>query len=131
MKKNPLCNFAVVLAVAVGLALSIGTVASQAVEPNLKLNHKDVTNLIANAKTPADHAKIAQYYRQEGRKLERQSKEHEEMSAGYKSNPMYASSKFASSTVDHCAYFVKTKREGAEKMNELAAMHEEMAKDAK
>lgn len=52
------------------------------------------------------------------------------MAEAYKKNPMTNSSKFATGTVDHCEYFAQSFKEMATKMQELADMHEQMAKDA-
>jgi hypothetical protein len=40
------------------------------------------------------------------------------------------SSKFATGTVNHCEYFAQSFKEMATKMQELADMHEQMAKDS-
>jgi len=43
---------------------------------------------------------------------------------------MTSSSKFAMGTVNHCEYFEQSFKEMAAKMQELADMHEKMAKEA-
>jgi len=43
---------------------------------------------------------------------------------------MTSSSKFAMGTVNHCEYFSQSFKEMAAKMQELADMHDKMAKEA-
>ena len=104
----------------------------RAAQSKQTLSSKELKALIANAKEPADHERLAAYYKAQARRLLAQSKEHEEMAAAYKGwNPPNASkTQYATHGAVHCEYFAKTFREAAEKMNELAAMHEEMAKEA-
>lgn len=95
-----------------------------------KLGKQQLLSLIATAKTPAEHRRLAKYYEAQAKSYLAQAKEHEELSEAYKKNPMTSSSKFAAGTVDHCEYFAQSFKEDAAKMQELAEMHEQMAKDA-
>ena len=94
------------------------------------LTNKQVKALIAAAKTPEDHAALARYYDQKADTLLAESKDHEEMAAAYRKNPMNSGSKFITNTVGHCEYFAKSDREKAEKMKEMAAEHRAMAEAA-
>jgi hypothetical protein len=54
------------------------------------------------------------------------------MAAAYKKNQLTLSSKYAIyaiGTVNHCDYFAQSFKEIATKMQQLANMHEQMAKD--
>ena len=51
------------------------------------------------------------------------------MIAAYKANSSLSTEKNRSSTIGHCEYFVKTFKEMAIKSQELAKLHEQMAKD--
>ena len=95
-----------------------------------KLSKQQLLSLIASAKTPAEHRRVAEYYHATAQDYLAQAKEHAEMAEAYKKNPMTSSSKFATGTVDHCEYFAQSFKEMATKMQELADMHEQMAKDA-
>lgn len=95
-----------------------------------KLSKQQLLSLIASAKTPAEHRRVAEYYHATAQDYLAQAKEHEEMAEAYKKNPMTSSSKFATGTVNHCEYFAKSFKDMATKMQELADMHEQMAKDA-
>jgi hypothetical protein len=118
---------------AVALVLVISVVgfssAAQQQKPE-KLTKKQLLSLIATAKTPAEHQRIAEFYQEKAQEYLAQAKEHEEMAEAYKKSPMTNSSKFAAGTVNHCEYFAQSFKEMAAKMQDLANMHEQMAKDA-
>lgn len=94
------------------------------------LSKQQLNTLIATAKTPADHQRIAQFYQSEAQDYLAQSKEHEAMVAAYKANPTMTNNKNQASTINHCEYFVQTFKDLAAKSRELAQLHEEMANDA-
>lgn len=48
------------------------------------LSHKEVNELIASAKEPQDHLRLAQYYNSEADRLEAEAKEHEVMAESYR-----------------------------------------------
>jgi hypothetical protein len=77
--------------------------------------------LIATAKTPAEHQRIARYY---------QAKKHEAMVAAYKANSSLSNDKNQASTISHCVYFVTTFKALADNSQELATLHDRMAKEA-
>jgi hypothetical protein len=99
-----------------------------AAETKPMLSEKEAKTLVATAKTPADHLKLAGYYMQMSDNFLAEATNHEQMKAGYQTNSTYQSTKFKLGTLDHCDYFIKSSRESAQKMKELAAIHEEMAK---
>lgn len=102
-----------------------------AVEPAGKLTKTQLMSLIRTAKTPADHMKLANYYRYEANRLEADVKEHEGMAAAYDKNPMAHPIPKGQTLGDHCRNLMKYYGEGASDANAMAAMHEEMAKAAK
>src|SRR6516162_4513957 len=59
--------------------LFAGTAAMRLVaqEKPVKLSHQQLNDLIKNAKEPADHEKLAAYYRQEAARLKQEAQEHE------------------------------------------------------
>ncbi len=94
------------------------------------LSNKQLNSLIATAKTPAEHQRIAHYYGAQAESYLAQSKEHAQMAEGYKANPAINNSKFSKGTVGHCEYFAQSFKEMSTKAGEMAQMHEQMAKDA-
>jgi hypothetical protein len=113
----------IVFAMAIA-ALSLSLNAAQA-KP--MLSKEQAKALVASAKTAADHLQLAAYYNQQAEAFLAEADEHQQMLAGYKSNPMYAASKYKAATLDHCEYLVKSSRANAAKMKDLAALHEKMA----
>ena len=96
------------------------------------LEPKEVKALVANAKTPADHLKLAHHYTMMADKHEAEAKEHEALAVEYAKNPQIAAVKHTMSpnTAEHCKYLAGHCRKAAEEMRALAAAHEEMAKTA-
>jgi hypothetical protein len=94
------------------------------------LSKRQLNTLIAIASTPAEHQRIAEFYRYQAQDYLAQSKEHAQMAEQYKSNPIRNNSKAVFSTVNHCEYWAQKFSEMAAKSQELAAQHEQMATDA-
>lgn len=97
------------------------------------LSKKQLSELVATAKTAADHRKLAEHYRAAAAKHEAEAKEHVELAAKYRANPTASESKRpgAPDTASHCMTFAEHCRKQAAIMTEMAAMHEEMAKNMK
>lgn len=104
-----------------------------AAEPK-RLTKTEVKALIANAQTPDDHLQLARYYRSEAARLEAEAKDHDELAAAYRqsstSHAAAMKNPMASNTAAHCEYFAKSMREAAKADRDLAAEHEQMAKEA-
>jgi len=98
-----------------------------------RLTKKEVKALVANAKTPEDHMKLARHFKQEADRLEAEAKEHDELAQEYRRSPSAMAMKMPMSgrSAEHCEYFAKSTREAAKAARELAAAHEQMAKEAK
>ena len=121
------------VAVAALFTLFLGvTPHMNAAESKVRLTKKEVKTLVATAKTPADHMKLARYFNQEADQLEAEAKEHDELAQEYRKNPSPMASKLPMSgrTAEHCEYFAKSTREAAKAARELATAHEQMAKEA-
>ena len=103
------------------------TTSAQQTKPE-HFSKRQLNTLIATAKTPAEHQRIAQYYQAKSQDYLAQAEEHEQMVAAYKANPSLTA-KSQASTINHCEYFVKTFNELAVKSQELAKQHEQMAED--
>lgn len=120
-----------VLALCIALTFTTYSHAQSASKPKAeKLSKQQLLSLVATAKTPAEHRRIAKYYETQANNYLAQAKEHQELAEAYKKNPIFSSSKYATGTIDHCDYFVKSFQEDAAKMRELAEMHKQMATDA-
>jgi hypothetical protein len=104
------------------------TTSAQQTKPE-HFSKRTLNTLIATAKTPAEHQRIAQYYQAKAQDFLAQAKEHEQMVAAYKANPSLTA-KSQASTINHCEYFVQTFKDLAAKSQELAQLHDQMAKDA-
>ena len=92
-----------------------------------KVSKNQLNTLIATAKTPAEHTRIANYYQAQAKDYLAQADEHQAMIAAYKANP---STKHQASAVTHCENFVTSLKELATKSQEMAQMHQEMAAEA-
>ena len=120
----------VILSSVLVLAVLAFASVSQAQPSSEKLSKDQLSTLIATAKTPAEHNRIAEYYSGEAQNLLAQSKEHRQMAEQFKKNPMTSSSKYAPATVNHCEYLAQHLKESAAAMQTLAQDHEQMAKAA-
>lgn len=118
------------LALAMSIACFGQAALAQHQQTTEKLSQQQLLSLIATAKTPAEHRRLAHYYDAKADDYLAQAKQHEEAAEAYKKNPMTSSSKFAAGTLNHCEYFAQSFKDNAAKMKELAEMHEDMAKDA-
>lgn len=95
------------------------------------LTKKELKALIASAKTKEDHQKIADYYKAETERLEAEAKDHDEMAEAYKQSPNPMAVKHPEALGEgHCREMARRFREAATQAQELAAMHEDMAKAA-
>ncbi len=94
------------------------------------LTKKQLNSLIAEAKTPADHQKIAAYYHAQAEQYLAESNAHTKMAAELAKNPATNNSKRAAGTVQHCEYVAQTLKTKSLQAEKLAGEHEQMARDA-
>jgi hypothetical protein len=118
------------LAFVVLLAFAVATAGPARGQDKVNLTSAELKELIRNAKEPADHQKIAQYFNQEADRLEAEAKDHVDLAAIYRGNPTLDESKHPMSgrTAGHCDYFSKVAREAARADRQLAAAHAGLAK---
>ncbi len=128
MKATLGSRFAIAVAAAIFLVglVSLSGNAQQIRRPT----KKDVKALIASAKTPADHEKLAAYYRDEAESLKTKQREHEEELQEYYKHSSGSSSKYPTMG-DHCRSLAGLYGMAAQKALALAEMHEQMAKDVR
>lgn len=94
-----------------------------------KLSKVELKTLIAAAKTPEDHLRIAAYYRAQANEYLARQKEHLADEEEYNSNPQKYSTKYPT-PAQHCRDWAYNDGQSAEKALALAEMHEAMARDA-
>ncbi len=114
-------------------ALTVAAFSQAAPTPQSKPEHlskQQLNTLIATAKTPAEHRRIAQYYQAQAQDFLAKAQEHEQMIVAYKANPVLSDDKYRASTISHCEYFVTTFKALADNSQELATLHERMAQEA-
>jgi hypothetical protein len=123
--KHMIVAFAFVLA-----ATAFATVA-HAQQNAGQLSKQQLHTLIASAKTPAEHQRIAAYYSARAQDDLALARVHEQMAARFSGNPVSSSPKFATGTVNHCVSLAENYRKDAARMQAEEQKHEQMAKEAK
>lgn len=93
-----------------------------------QLTPAQLASLVASARTTADHARIANFYRAEADKLLSESRDHARMAAAFKANPATNNDKRAQVTVNHCEYLAQSLKAKSQKARALAEEHDAMAK---
>lgn len=100
-------------------------------EAKSKLTSKQLQSLIATAKTPEDHQKIAGYYRDMAAEAKANAAEHEKDLTAYNENPStHRLAKAAGGPSAHCHTLIRLYNEEAKEDLAMAEEHEQMAKDA-
>ena len=104
-------------------------VAAQTTKSSDLLTPKQVQELVANAKTPADHVKLQKHFLALAQKYEAEADEHVAEAQAYRKNPSFMDSKnpVGPGTAAHCDRFADLTRQAAKEARELAAAHEHMA----
>ena len=114
----------------IGILLSVAmalTLAQPAGQKD-KLTRKELKGLIASAKTPADHERIAAYYRAQAEQLKAKHREHERDLAEYYKNPSRYPGKYPTMG-DHCRSLAGYYKMAAERAATSAEMHEKLARE--
>lgn len=122
--KHTIVAFVFILAV-----MAFVTIA-QAQQNAGQLSKQQLHTLIATAKTPAEHQRIAAYYSAKAQDDLAQARVHEQMAAHFSGNPVSSSSKFTNGTVNHCVSLAANYRKDAAKMRAEEQKHEQMAMEA-
>jgi hypothetical protein len=94
------------------------------------LSKHQLNTLIATAKTPAEHQRIAQFYQSQAQDYLAQSKEHALEAEQSRNNPLRNNNKAVFSTVNHCEHYAQKFSDLAATSQELAKQHEQMASNA-
>ena len=120
--KRTLAVFSLVFAIAL-------TATSQTPNPQQpeKLGKKQLAALVSNAKTPADHTRLASYYAAQAQTDLTQARTHGQMAATFQQSSPAISAKFDAGTVKHCQYVQAHLQQEAAKMQLLSQQQQLMA----
>ena len=100
-------------------------------ETKSKLTSKQLQSLIATAKTPEDHQKLAAYYRDMAAEAKANAAEHERVLAAYNQNPStHPLAKAAGGPEAHCRTLIRLYNDEAKEDLVMADQHDQMAKAA-
>ena len=126
-------NSLIALVIVFLTVLSFAPARSAAAGNNATLSKQDLEVLMKSAKTPAEHQRIADHYRQKAQQLTASSKQHSELAVTYAKNPPFpaleAKHGYAfGQGATHCRYWAKRDGEEAAKAEALATRHDDMAK---
>ena len=126
MKSSRINSFIAVLSFT-GVLLSFAP-SSFAVERG----KKELKTLIATAKTPAQHRRIASYYREQAQRLTEAAKSHDAMAEGNQGRPLSFKPKhpYGVLGISQYHYWAEQDLKEAKKAEGLAVRHEDMAKAA-
>ena len=97
--------------------------------PSVRAADDDMATMIENAKTAADHERIAAMYDKQAADAKKQAELHRKMEKSYSVGPA-AGKGTATPLPQHCAALAKHYDEVAQEDATLAAAHREMAKAA-
>jgi hypothetical protein len=115
----------------VALAVALSASGARAAESTAPLTKQQVKALIKTAKTPEDHMKLARFYWYEADRLKSEAKDHEEMEADYAANPSNHPVPKWPTLGQHCKDLSADYRKAAAEAEQMASLHEEMAKAAR
>jgi 3-oxoacyl-(acyl-carrier-protein) synthase len=115
-----------VLSLVFVLAIAANSQSTNPQQP-AKLGKKQMAALVANAKTPADHARLASYYTAQAQNDMDEAQFHEQMAGNFHDSAVASSDKFATGTIKHCLYIHDRLKVEAAKMRALAQRQEQMA----
>jgi len=120
-----------VLAVAMATAAVVVSIPAGAKEK--ALSQTELKNLITNAETKAEHARLAQHFEAEAERYEAESKEHAELAQFYQQNTSATPAKYPGTqeSFQHCDALSKSLQQAAENARELAAAQRRLEKEAK
>jgi len=119
-----------IVAFAFVLALTVSSYAATSSQPAQPLTNKQLSALIASAKTPAEHQQIADYYRAQSQSYLAESNGHAIMATNFAANSATNNDKTVHGTVNHCQYLAQSLKAKSVKAQQLALKHENMARKA-
>jgi len=113
-----------------GMAIALGNPVS--VDAKEKISKRALQEMIAGAKTAADHKSVADYYYAEAAQARAKADEHDQMAVWYrKAGEGVKKTPHAPGTIGHCVQLVKNYRATADDLTALAKEHEAIAANFK
>ncbi len=117
-------------AAVLGALLVVPALAAPNYEVQEHLSKKQLAALVACAKTPAEHERIAAYYRAEYERLQAEADQHADMAGRFLSNPATNNDKSARGTVSHCVSMERNLRSKSAQARAIAEEHKRLARAA-
>jgi hypothetical protein len=111
------------------MILAFGSIALGTHMPQAINNDRDLRSALKAAKTPDDHGRIAAYCKAKADSLDAQAAGYEQAASTYRNGPV-VKNLMAPNTAARYDSMAKGLREQAQSNRELAASHEQMARDA-
>lgn len=108
--------------------VSVSALSAQSVHPQESVSMKELKWLIQNAETAADHQKLAAYYTAQAKHLVKESKKHRELVEIYANRPLWGKTAVPVQLLEHCRELAALEAKAANEAQQMAAIHEEMAK---
>lgn len=100
-------------------------------EGQQNISKQEFKLLLKTAKTPAEHRRVAEYYRREAQRLMTESKFHQKMIDEAQGRPLPFESKHPGAVgVSHCQYWAQLDSKLAQDAEDQSAVHEQMATTA-
>jgi hypothetical protein len=113
-----------------GMAVAFGN--QLGVDAKEKISKPALKEMIAGAKTAADHRAIANHYKAEAAQARAKAHQHDQMAVWYrKAGEGVRKTPYAPGTINHCVQLVKSYRSTADDLTALAKEHEAIAAHVK
>lgn len=90
----------------------------------------DMTQLVQNAKTHADHEALANHYEDTAKEMQAKVEEHKQLLAQYEAKS-YLYGRQAQAFKNHCQYLIHTYEQAVKANMDMAESHRQMAAEAK
>jgi hypothetical protein len=124
IRKLTLVSLALFAALAVSAQTPVSQLASE------QLTNKQVDTLVATAKTPADHDRLANFYELKAQEYRAQAQVHAQMLVAFMANSATNNDKSHFGTVDHCDFMFKSLNQRARTAHKQALEQERLAQVA-
>jgi len=118
------------LAAALGAVLALPALAAPTYQAQEHLSKKQLAALVASANTPAEHERIAAYYRAESERLSAEADQYANLASRFLGNPAANNEKSVRGTVRHCISVERNLRAKSKKARALADQHRRLAQEA-
>jgi hypothetical protein len=115
-------------ALAVFSMVGIGSAQTVKSSPDL-LPSKQVLELVAHAKSPADHVRLAKHFTALAAKYDADAADHKALAAAYRGAPTPSETKRPGTpdTAAHCERLAQLAADAAKEARDMATMHERLA----